>query len=271
MDEKCYEEPSLLTLVAGIVLISIGFVAFGVQYANIIRKKSSDGINYIMLSLKLVCASLSTTNSVLLSWPKMKCCFELTPWQCVKNNLGTEQLLFGATMIWFLYLLFLIFYRTESNATQTQTQRKRQKLFSLILFFVLTFLTLLLTVVGMIIYHKTDRAVTVAYAMTLGILAAIGVLFQWAPQIYTTYKLKSPGSLSITSLLLLFPGILLILYFQVSLGANWTTWGPFIVELIQQLILTVMCIVYAIRERRNDRKQLLEEEQPFIKDHEMDK
>jgi uncharacterized protein with PQ loop repeat len=54
------------------------------------------------------------------------------------------------------------------------------------------------------------------YANTLGIVSAIVPVFVWTPQLYTTYKLKGPGSLSLTMQVIQTPGSFIQAFFQVE-------------------------------------------------------
>eukprot|EP01121_Diplochlamys_sp_Union-15-3_P019176 TRINITY_DN7163_c0_g3_i1.p1 TRINITY_DN7163_c0_g3~~TRINITY_DN7163_c0_g3_i1.p1 ORF type:complete len:151 (+),score=3.45 TRINITY_DN7163_c0_g3_i1:177-629(+) len=88
------------------------------------------------------------------------------------------------------------------------------------------------------------------YARVCGFASSIIVLIMWCPQIYTTYKLKGPGSLSIPMLCIQLPGSLLVVYFQISEGAEITTWGPYVITAIEQFILIIMCTIFTIQRRR---------------------
>jgi hypothetical protein len=88
-----------------------------------------------------------------------------------------------------------------------------------------------------------------AYAHTLGILAAVLASIQYLPQIWTTWKLKAVGSLSIPMMCIQTPGSFL---WAASLAARygwegWSIWGLFMVTGLLQGILLVMGSVFEYR------------------------
>ncbi|GME84945.1 unnamed protein product [Ambrosiozyma monospora] len=70
-------------------------------------------------------------------------------------------------------------------------------------------------------------------------------MFQYFPQIYTTYRLKHPGSLSINMMLLQTPGgFVWSLSLFLQPGSKWSSWLPYISAAFLQLILLSMCLFY---------------------------
>lgn len=83
------------------------------------------------------------------------------------------------------------------------------------------------------------------FSQVIGIISAVVVVIQWSPQIYTTWQLESAGALSIPMLLLQMPGSLSTVFFQAFVdGADFSTWGPYLVSAIEQAILVIMCMAF---------------------------
>lgn len=85
-----------------------------------------------------------------------------------------------------------------------------------------------------------------AWANFLGIMSAVLAAIQYIPQIWTTYRIKHAGSLSILMMCIQTPGGLL---FAASLAARlgwagWSSWGVYVLTAIMQGILLVMAISY---------------------------
>lgn len=85
-----------------------------------------------------------------------------------------------------------------------------------------------------------------AWANTLGVMAAVLAGIQYIPQIWTTYKLKHAGSLSILMMTIQTPGGFL---FAASLAARlgwagWSSWGVYVLTAIMQGIVLSMAIRY---------------------------
>lgn len=91
-----------------------------------------------------------------------------------------------------------------------------------------------------------------AYANVLGILATVLASIQYFPQIYTTWRLKHVGSLSIPMMCIQTPGSFV---WAGSLAARvgwegWSTWGLYVVTGILQGIVLGLGIFYELRNRR---------------------
>lgn len=119
------------------------------------------------------------------------------------------------------------------------------------------------------------------YGKSVGIVAAILVFFQWAPQIWITWNkkvrcnfksnklFKEAGALSLSSLIMQAPGSFIVVGFQVvkrcclfnfklSAGADWTTWAPYGVAGLQQVFLAGLLTYFFWRDRRNKEHPLVE-------------
>jgi len=77
-----------------------------------------------------------------------------------------------------------------------------------------------------------------------GVTAAIFCMVAWAPQIYTTYLLESHGSLSVITILIQFPGILMLVYFYIRAGAGFWIVLAQICAGIMTCILLIECHYY---------------------------
>jgi len=92
------------------------------------------------------------------------------------------------------------------------------------------------------------------WADFLGVTAAVLAAIQYMPQIWTTYKLKQAGSLSILMMTIQTPGGFL---FAASLAARlgwggWSTWGVYVLTAFMQGILLTMAIRYEWPSNRGD-------------------
>ena len=85
-----------------------------------------------------------------------------------------------------------------------------------------------------------------AWANFLGVFAAILSSIQYFPQIYTTFRLRCVGSLSIPTMCIQTPGSLV---WAGSLAARlgkegWSTWGVYVVTACLQGTLLVMAVYF---------------------------
>jgi len=88
-----------------------------------------------------------------------------------------------------------------------------------------------------------------SYGKVIGLLSSILTLVQWLPQIYTTWKLRHPGSLSLPMLFIQTPGSVIVIFFQITVGSDVTTWFPYVVTFISQASLIVMCFIFICQEQ----------------------
>jgi len=269
---ECYFEPTTTNIVVGVFLILGTISSYIPQYIAIVKSKTSDGINFVMLAIALLSAFLTAINSGVLKWSQVVCCLDLNGVECLKNNLATEQLLAGLFCYVGLYVLFLMYLNTDPTRDETRDQRRRRKTTAIVVLIAIILISVLLaTLCGVLYYDAGVEGYAISImAKVLGGTSSALMIVQWTPQIYTTWKMKSQGALSILMLLIQMPGALLVMFFQAILNsADVTTWAPYAFQFIEQLILTVMCILFNMKKKKQkgQRKSRAEEDsQPLIAD-----
>ena len=102
------------------------------------------------------------------------------------------------------------------------------------------------------------RQHTQAWADALGIMAAALASIQYFPQIYTTFKLKRVGSLSIPMMCIQTPGSFV---WAGSLAARlgpegWSAWGVYIITGCLQGSLLAMGVYFEVVRRRREKEEL---------------
>jgi len=107
---KCYASPTPFGIAIALLIIVGTIISYIPQYLIIVKKKSSDGLNTIMLGISLFSSFLTATNSGILKWPLVVCCQDLSSAECVLNNLATEQLMISVFCVFVLYLLAVIYF-----------------------------------------------------------------------------------------------------------------------------------------------------------------
>jgi len=201
-DEKCYSEPTWLNIgVALILILGISF-SYIPQYVTIIRKRSSDGLNYVMIAILVESSFLTAINSGMLSWPSIVCCVDvpLSLSECIKNNLATEQLLISLVCSLILYIIFLIYFSIGPTELEIRVERWRTKRTSTLLLLAIVMSSILLAVLSGVLFYNLgiDSHEMTVYAQILGISSSLLMIVQWAPQIYTTWRRKVRFKSSIT-------------------------------------------------------------------------
>jgi uncharacterized protein with PQ loop repeat len=91
------------------------------------------------------------------------------------------------------------------------------------------------------------------WATFLGLLSTTLAVVQYAPQLWTTFRAKTVGALSIPMMCIQTPGaILMVTSIAIHPGTNWTSWITYAAAGIMQGSLLVMCICWKIRQKRLD-------------------
>eukprot|EP01114_Cavostelium_apophysatum_P005647 TRINITY_DN1682_c0_g1_i1.p1 TRINITY_DN1682_c0_g1~~TRINITY_DN1682_c0_g1_i1.p1 ORF type:complete len:290 (-),score=19.51 TRINITY_DN1682_c0_g1_i1:14-883(-) len=270
-EPDCFKKPNTLGLVTAFIIMFGTIISYLPQYRIMIKNRSSEGVNTVTCGISLFSAYLVATNSGVLKWPLVTCCQELTTGECLLNNLATEQLIISVITVFLLYLLAMLYhpsitlvdYHTGSKLTRIVKSRR----FNWALFAATNAIGILFSVVAGVLYYNLNQSsdTLARYAETLGWLSSIGMVLQWLPQIYTTWKNKSPGNLSVIMLLIQLPGALLVVYFQgIQMKAHYTTWFPYIFSAVQMLILIILIIAFQIRSKRLRKYAANGESQPLI-------
>lgn len=85
-----------------------------------------------------------------------------------------------------------------------------------------------LTIYAAYNYH-IDHPMNKVLDYVMGILGTLTIIAQWIPQMYTTYKTKGPGSLSVITLVINAPGSFLNVILQFSANpAGVSVWLPYL-------------------------------------------
>jgi len=261
----CYNAPSIVSLVLAIFLILATFASYIPQIVAIIRAKSSAGLSAVSLATGLVSGLLTLINTGVLNWQRILCCRnnDLPAYQCLGNNLVIQQVAAGPFCIGVVYLFYLIYFDhsdLQDNFKESLKEYKR----ALALFAVALVLPIILGTIAFILYYGAflTSIEVFRYAQAIGIISAILVFFQWAPQIYVTWKNGNGGVLSLAMLFLQCPGSFLVVGFQLSAGSDWTSWVPYGVAGCQQVILITILVYFKWRDRNEPSQEELEEPPP---------
>lgn len=114
----------------------------------------------------------------------------------------------------------------------------------------------LVTIIISIAFELRRPAAVPAWANFLGVLAAVLASIQYFPQIYTTFRLRCVGSLSIPMMCIQTPGSLV---WAASLAvrkgwSGWSIWGVLVVTACLQGTLLAMAIYFEYFGPNNKRK-----------------
>jgi len=213
----------------------------------------------------------NTTSSVLDRWSKFLCCEHINLGECMESVLVQIQLGLNASIIFFIYILALIFFEHDGRSETKSLYR-----FAWLGF--LLQLILMSIIVGsaaaFLVLSGPDADATDIYGQYfLGTFAALHPILTWTPQIWTTYKRKSSGSLSLIMLLLVFPGALLVAFYQGILNEEYVVAIPALISGIELGVLLAMVLYYdcvnwrakKAKEKEEKNGKGRDEEESFIR------
>lgn len=243
------------------------------QHYRIIARRSSEGISPYFVLLGTTGGTCALSNILVLpaSRADIACCKEVGEFECFAGLLGILQvalqwscfaiMYFSMTQIaWTdsLYshysrlLLFLLFFPNATSISPTKASASTPSFrTALIVAGICVLHGFLTAILNIVIINKNPDALQ-SYANVLGILATVLASIQYLPQLYTTFKLKAVGSLSIPMMCIQTPGSFL---WAGSLAARvgwvgWSTWFVYVVTGILQGGVLGMGIFFELRNRK---------------------
>lgn len=259
------------------LVIAIGIVgSYLPQHLRIYRRGTSEGLNPFFLLLGVTSCTNSLINIAVLQWNVLRCCSQLPVGVCAANSLGVIQLLLQFGMFGTTLVLFLIYFPRPSHFPQsgasgaTPVARPVPRHTSLSW-------TLSVAVTGVAVVHLVtfiavsltflrksetrERAIT--WANWLGGSAMVLSGLQYVPQIYTTVKRGTVGSLSVVTLAVQAPGSFVFAYSIAQRpGVRWSSWLLFVVTGCLQAVLVGICGYFRARDSLHwgERRQIRREQ-----------
>ncbi|KAJ5188504.1 hypothetical protein N7491_004828 [Penicillium cf. griseofulvum] len=254
--------PGIFQTVLSILIILGILLSYLPQHIRIISRRSSFGISPYFILLGVTSGTSSFAN--ILVFPStaqdVACCQEISGFACFAGLLGVFQVAMQWLCFFSILLLFVIYFPRATSPTDpvsTVSSTSGGPTYRTAL--VITGICLLHTLVTIIIslaFKLRQPAAVQAWANFLGVLAAILASIQYLPQIYTTFRLRCVGSLSIPMMCIQTPGSLV---WASSLAARkgwsgWSIWGVLVVTACLQGTLLVMAIYFEYFGSNNKRE-----------------
>ncbi|KAJ5382655.1 hypothetical protein N7517_000566 [Penicillium concentricum] len=245
------------------VLIILGILfSYLPQHIRIISRRSSFGISPYFILLGVTSGTSAFAN--ILVFPStaqdVACCQEISGIACFAGLLGVFQVAMQWLCFFSILLLFVIYFPRATSPTDPvsvvsstsggPTYRTALAITGICL------LHALVTIVISLSFKLRQPAAVQAWANFLGVLSAVLASIQYFPQIYTTFRLRCVGSLSIPMMCIQTPGSLV---WAGSLAARkgwsgWSIWGVLVVTACLQGTLLTMAIYFEYFGSKNKRE-----------------
>ncbi|KAM5449164.1 hypothetical protein MaudCBS49596_004989 [Microsporum audouinii] len=252
MSEECKQlaSPGAVSFTFSLLIFLGILLSYLPQHYRIISRGTSFGISPYFILLGTTSGTSGFANILVLpkSARDIACCHDISGFACFAGLLGIIQV--GVQSLCFvIFLILFVVYFPRNPPAPSSASSTPQKTHS--------FRTAL-TVGAICLAHAIAVAIlgfTVVFgypssrqlwANILGIMATILSSIQYFPQIYTTWRLRRVGSLSIQMMCIQTPGALV---WAVSLAERlgmegWSTWGVYVVTSMLQGTLLVMGVYF---------------------------
>lgn len=221
------------TIAAAGFVIGI-FLSYAPQLVTIARRQSTEGISPHFLLLMNLGSSFAFSNALVLSRPILSCCrSSIGLFDCFGSLLGVFQLFAGFLGPSLIILLALRIEKPDKASKIT---------FSAKIVAIANFISWLLVV------SVTNPKYAQLLATSLGLMALSVGFVQYLPQLYTTFRLKHTGSLSVTMMLIQIPGgFIWCISLATRRGSHWSTWISTFAAASFQTLLFIMSLYYTSR------------------------
>ncbi|OQE94664.1 hypothetical protein PENNAL_c0003G09498 [Penicillium nalgiovense] len=244
------------------VLIILGILcSYLPQHIRIISRRSSFGISPYFILLGVTSGTSAFAN--ILVFPStaqdVACCQEISGIACFAGLLGVFQVAMQWLCFFSILLLFVIYFPRATSPTDpvsTVSSTNGPTYRTALAITGICLLHALVTIIISVAFELRQPAAVAAWANFLGVLAAVLASIQYFPQIYTTFRLRCVGSLSIPMMCIQTPGSLV---WAGSLAARkgwsgWSIWGVLVVTACLQGTLLVMAIYFEYFGPNNKRE-----------------
>ncbi|KAJ6259410.1 hypothetical protein Dda_6312 [Drechslerella dactyloides] len=255
-------DPSYSNFTISVLLFLGILISYIPQHHRIITRRTSEGISPLFLLLGVTSGTCALANIWMLGWGVVECCAtDLGPFQCFAGMLGILQVTAQWSCFMIILLLFLIYfplatpvYPTSDNLSTDSHHHENPSPTTALSISLLSFIHLVVTlVVSVYLYRTASPSAVASWTAFLGVQSTLLASIQYIPQIYTTYKLKAVGSLSIPMMCLQTPGSFV---WAISLatreGTDWSSWLVYCVTGTLQGSLLAMAIVFERRRKRDE-------------------
>ncbi|KAG5985255.1 hypothetical protein E4U54_006046 [Claviceps lovelessii] len=253
--------PRYLELVISILILVGMLISYLPQHYRIISRGTAEGISpyFVLLGTTSATSGFANILTVANSREAMECCKELDTFQCAAGLLGIAQLGMQWACFALILVLFLIFFRyRDASIPYDELAGESPKWQTAVGVGLACVVHALVVVILTGVFTIVLPAHLTAWANFLGIMAAALAAVQYFPQIWTTYRLKHVGSLSIPMMCIQTPGGLL---FAASLYARlgpdgWSTWAIYLLTALMQGSVLFLGVYYEVQARREAGRSL---------------
>lgn len=243
MSCSAYTDPTLVQFLIGLQF-SVGIViSYLPQHVRIIVRKTSEGLSPNFLLLGSLSSFAAAINIYLVTIPTRQCCStSLSKFECINALANMFQIMIQAVCCIMILVLCVFTTRNSIRESRAELEKLTVNFYAFLVY----------AAVNIAIYIKLkadvkndDLSMLILFADISGLLATIFSITQYIPQLYTTWKIKHAGTLSIPMLCIQVPGgILWVTTMYLQPGTQWSSILPFAGSSVLQTTLLAMCLYF---------------------------
>lgn len=257
------------------IFLLVGSVfSYAPQLFRIIFFQSSYGLSPVTSFLSVVASVCLFLNIIILQNQLFGCLSKLTSKEIFASLLGILQMMAILIMTTVVLSTVLIYfprqYRFVSDSdgdepvsvpvARSKDKGWRQAIclggFALFLGIVLSGIAIGLAAANQL------KDVGRRYAEALGIIGSVLSTMQLTPQILYTLQRGAVGSLSVSTILIQIPGSALFIWsLRKRHNTNWSTWVPVAVAMTLQIMLLLVCLYVAFRDRQRREAERIKDDE----------
>lgn len=256
----CFQHQTTLNIVSGVVLIVGAIAAYVPQWVSIVTRKSSFGVNFTYLSLAWLSNLLVSGNATILKYPVLACCWRqdgISAGQCIALQLPWLQIVLPFLYGFVSQALFIYYCNPELPLfSPLDAQRLRYRALAVVAAMNLLLLSVLIAAAIMYFMYDLSPETLGEYATVLGYAGAVANVIMWLPQIVTSFRLRTPGSLSVVALIVLCLGNVLVFFYQfVGNHTAFSTCFQNAISSVELAVLLGMLLYFRIVDGKPKQRQ----------------
>ena len=225
-------------ILVGATIIIFTFIATAPQIFKIIKRRSSEGVSAEYIFFLAINQIFSFTNSTIFNYPYMESCPHVGYDVCIPALLTWGHIFVSVLVYFIMFTSLFVFFENKSG--------KRWYVVIGYYIFYIAFIIFSVAMISLaIVQFGNCSTFSQTYAKIFGVCAMIVTFIQYLPQLWTTFRMKTSGSLSLFANIIQVGGFVVIICFMGFVTKqNITSLLGFMVSLVLQSVLTFMQLYY---------------------------
>ena len=254
-----YPKPIIAWSIVGTVLLIITMISYCPQPLKLIRGKTSYGISPFWAISQATCLWLMSFNVLCLKYSDFVGIFQYSDFRVWARLLTFLNVFMQSTFYSSVPYLIVLFFDTRQFPGRNEKDVKRSWMtFVAVPIIAMTlYMSCLLVFVIIGLMTSFSSHIMGICGNVAGIAGFVVEMIQFLPQVYTTIKMKSGGSLSVLMLEIQAPvNIMNAIFMWQGNGESWTTWSASMADGGWEIVLLVLCLWYGRKKPQKEEESV---------------